>query len=78
MKKIIVIVGLALSSCSSYKMEIMNSSAGTFYRVYRRHNSHWDGGQNLFYSEKAALEKIEDWRKESSASKPMITKKYSN
>jgi hypothetical protein len=78
MKKIIVIVGLALSSCSSYKMEIISNSGGTFYQVYRRHNHHWDGGQNVFYSEKAALERIEDWRQQELSTRPTVTKKYKN
>lgn len=78
MKKIIVVIGLALSSCSSYKMEIISNSGGTFYQVYRRHNAHWDGGHNIFYSEKAALKQIEDWRKEDSSSRPTITKKFKN
>ncbi len=78
MKKILVIVSLGLSSCASYKMEVTVNSTGTFYHVYRRHKLHWDDSNSIFYSEKSALDRIEDWRQQELTSRPTVTKKYKN
>jgi hypothetical protein len=78
MKKILVIIGLGLSSCSSYKIEMTASTAGTFYEVYRRHNLHWDNSNSIFYSEKGALERIEEWRSYQKAVRPKVVKRIKN
>jgi hypothetical protein len=48
MKKILILGALLLSSCSSYRIEVIHSSSGTFYTPSKRHGLYWNAYYYIF------------------------------
>jgi hypothetical protein len=64
MKKLLILGTVLLSSCSSYRIEVVRSTSGTFYTPARRHGLHWDAYYYAFPNKLGAINQIYGWHTE--------------
>ena len=62
MKKLLILGTILLSSCSSYRIRVIQSSAGTYYIPAKRVGMQWDEYYHAFHSKQMAESQIKDWK----------------
>ena len=69
MKKLLVLVVVALSSCSSYRIEVKKTAMGTYYVPSQREGIDWVEHYSMFQNQKRAEQQIEEWKAEKTLQK---------
>jgi hypothetical protein len=62
MKKLLILVTVLLSSCSTYRIQVIKSSAGTYYVPAQRNGLQWREHYHMFTNKQMAESQIKDWK----------------
>lgn len=64
MKKLLILGTILLTSCSAYKIQIVNFADHDYYIPMERRGLDWKKSPNLYYGEQGAREHVEILRKQ--------------
>jgi hypothetical protein len=62
MKKLLILATVLLSSCSTYRIRVNKTMAGTYYKASQRVNMHWVEHYSMFSTQQQAEEQIQNWK----------------
>lgn len=62
MKKLLILAIVALSSCSTYRIKVTKTTAGTYYTASQRVNLHWVEHYSMFSTQQQAEDQIKEWK----------------
>jgi len=62
MKKLLILATVLLSSCSTYRIQVNKTMAGTYYKASQRVNMHWVEHYSMFSTQQQAEEQIQNWK----------------
>ena len=62
MKKLLILATVLLSGCSTYRIQVIKSSAGTYYIPSQRIKMRWNDHYHAFHSKQMAEAQIKDWK----------------
>jgi hypothetical protein len=61
--KIKLILAIALlSSCSTYRIQVNTTTAGTYYKASQRVDIHWVEHYSMFSTQQQAEKQIQEWK----------------
>ncbi len=62
MKKLLILATVLLSSCSTYRIQVNTTTAGTYYKASQRVNIHWVEYYSMFSTQQQAERQIQEWK----------------
>lgn len=62
MKKLLILAVIALSSCSTYRIKVTNTTAGTYYKASQRIGVQWVEHYSMFQTQQQAEDQINVWK----------------
>lgn len=62
MKKLLILAVVALSSCSTYRIQVNKTTAGTYYKASQRIGLQWVEHYSMFQTQQQAEEQIKEWK----------------
>lgn len=62
MKKLLILGILLLSSCSSYRIKVTKTTAGTYYHASQRIGLQWVEHYSMFSTQQEAEKQIQEWK----------------
>ena len=62
MKKLLLLAIVALSSCSSYRIQVNKTTAGTYYKASQRVGVQWVEHYSMFSTQQQAENQINEWK----------------
>ncbi len=62
MKKLLILGTLLLSSCSTYRIKVIKTTAGTYYQASQRVGLQWVEYYSMFSTQQQVEEQIKEWK----------------